>query len=151
MSQIHEGFTSHGHMIPGALIDNSQPWPKDLARCGGPAICFVCSREAVLYHETHQEREKPMNPLQLKNYTRRPFSVDAVQVTNENLEDVAKWCGGSVVNTTNEGKAVRLANSKSRRGPKLPLAKIGDWVLTGPDGFRAFSDGAFNKVFELTV
>ena len=100
---------------------SESPWPKDLALpCVADPLSVLSAREAVLYHETHQEKEKPMNPLQLKNYTRRLFSVDAVQVTNENLEDVAKWCGGSVVNTTNEGKAVRLANSKSRRGPKPP-------------------------------
>ncbi|MEO3860890.1 hypothetical protein [Acrocarpospora sp. B8E8] len=37
-------YTSHGHAY--GMIDTSQPRPNAVARCGGPRICAVCSREA---------------------------------------------------------------------------------------------------------
>lgn len=35
-----------------------------------------------------------MSPIEIDRYVRKPLYVQAIQVTDENLEDVAKWCGG---------------------------------------------------------
>jgi hypothetical protein len=39
------GYTSHGHPIPGRLLDPSRR--PLVARCGGPGLCSACSREAA--------------------------------------------------------------------------------------------------------
>lgn len=38
-------YTSHGHYIPGTQV-SALP-PRQVARCGGPGMCVVCSREAA--------------------------------------------------------------------------------------------------------
>lgn len=38
-------YTSHGHQIPGTMVDEERP--KSVARCGGPRLCSICSREAA--------------------------------------------------------------------------------------------------------
>ena len=39
-------YTSHGHHISGTIKDDSIP--AQVARCGGPGLCSVCSRETVV-------------------------------------------------------------------------------------------------------
>ena len=36
-------YTSHGHHIPGTVLDEK---PKSVARCGGIGLCGVCSTQA---------------------------------------------------------------------------------------------------------
>lgn len=38
-------YTSHGHHIPGTIMAER---PTSVARCGGPALCKQCGREAGL-------------------------------------------------------------------------------------------------------
>ena len=38
------GYTSHGHRITGVVQTGR---PASVARCGGPGVCTVCSREAA--------------------------------------------------------------------------------------------------------
>lgn len=38
-------YTSHGHAY--GVVDTSQPRPTAMARCGGPGLCAVCSKEAA--------------------------------------------------------------------------------------------------------
>ena len=38
------GYTSHGHRITGVVQTGR---PTSVARCGGPGVCTVCSREAA--------------------------------------------------------------------------------------------------------
>ena len=40
-------FTTHGHHIPGTTDEG--PWPSLRARCGGPGLCEVCSKQAAPY------------------------------------------------------------------------------------------------------
>ena len=35
--------------------------------------------------------------METATYDRRGFSVEAVQVTEENIADVAVWCGGHIL------------------------------------------------------
>lgn len=37
-------YTSHGHHIPGTVLDDN---PPPIARCGGPGLCDACSKEAA--------------------------------------------------------------------------------------------------------
>lgn len=40
-------FTSHGHHIPGTVLDDTDDNQRNVARCGGPGLCAECSQEAV--------------------------------------------------------------------------------------------------------
>lgn len=42
-------YTSHGHHIPGTILDKDRP--KGVARCGGLRFCKVCLKEAGKLNE----------------------------------------------------------------------------------------------------
>lgn len=102
-------------------------------------------------------------PLQIADYVRKPFAVQAVEVTAENIHEVAKWCGGKV-------KESNLTKTGGREGHqeyiKVPVNKplndrqtrayYGDWVLLpkegqGVDGFKVYTPKAFAGSFEKQV
>ena len=100
--------------------------------------------------------------VQTEAYTRKPFPVDAIQVTEENLKAVAKWCDGEVrYSTKTIGDDI-----ETREKIKIPYVKVnvhhplnerqtkayaGDWVLKSDSGFKVYTERAFEKNFELKM
>jgi hypothetical protein len=86
--------------------------------------------------------------MQTSVYNRKPLQVEAIQVTDDNLYEIAKWCGGDVhthpVNSKKhiEVKVLHPLHKKQSR------AAIGDWVLKSEQGFKIYADSAFRKGFE---
>lgn len=171
-------FTSHGHHIPGTILA-VRPRPS-VSRCGGPGLCQVCSAEAFDSLNRKQYLVIPSAPqsenamqketevvennmtVQTKKFLRKPFEVEAVQVTEENFEDVAAWCGGSIVtvqdtqtqnsipgvgdpNAPRRFISVEVARPLSRRQTE---AYVGDWVLYASKGFKVYANRAFSKNFD---
>lgn len=90
-----------------------------------------------------------INPQQ---YARKPFHIDAVQVTEENLKEVAQWCMGDVrTEARGDGETayikVRVHRPLNERQTK---AYAGDWVLYANKGFKVYTRQAFEKNFEPT-
>lgn len=98
--------------------------------------------------------------LKIEQYTRKPFPVDAVQVTEENLNEVAKWCGGDIHTST---KTLRNDAGEETGKIKLPFIKVdvhrplndrqtkafvGDWVLKSDSGFKVYTLKAFDNSFQ---
>jgi hypothetical protein len=79
-------------------------------------------------------------------YVRKPFEVEAVQVSAENIEEVAEWCAGSM-ETEGDDKyiKVRVARVLNDRQTK---AFIGDWVLYAGTGYKVYTAKAFAKTFD---
>lgn len=85
--------------------------------------------------------------LDTKKYSRKPFVIDAVQVTEENIADVAEWVSGDV-RTDSEKKQyvkVRVHNPRNDRQTK---AYVGDYVLYASTGYKVYTPKAFNASFE---
>lgn len=89
--------------------------------------------------------------LNIQRYVRRPFEVDAVQVTAENMEAIAEWTKGTIVREDPEVEDFqpyiaidvhRAANERQRR------ALVGDWVLKAGYGFKIFTQHSFGKSFK---
>lgn len=82
-------------------------------------------------------------------FVRRPFDVEAVQVTKENMEEVAKWCDGRVQHTaTREGPVAYIKVRVHRPlGVRQTQAFIGDWILYST-GYKVYLDEAFHASFE---
>lgn len=82
-------------------------------------------------------------------YARKPFEVDAVRVTAENMAEVATWCRGEV---SLEGELpqqtqhikIEVNNAINER---QTMAFVGDWVLKAGKGFKIYTAKAFNKSF----
>jgi len=79
---------------------------------------------------------------------RKPFEVDCVQVTTENMEEVAEWCMGNLNITDKADKfiKVRVHSPLTERQTK---AFAGDWVLYANKGYKVYTEKAFNNAFEL--
>ena len=83
--------------------------------------------------------------LQTTKFTRKPFEVDAVQVTAENIEEVAKWCQGEL--TTDDGQPCIKVRVLRALNPRQTMAFVGDWVLYAGTGYKVYIDRAFKKAF----
>ncbi len=82
-------------------------------------------------------------------YVRRPFYVDVVQVTAENIEAVATWCDGEVRSEANGGAQyikVRVSNPRTDRQTK---AFWNDFVLYAGSGYKVYTPKAFANSFEV--
>lgn len=67
--------------------------------------------------------------LDLKTFVRTPFSVKAIQVTEENIVDVALWCGGEITYTEGEKSSAIDVPVYNALSDAQARAQIGDWVL----------------------
>ena len=79
-------------------------------------------------------------------YVRKPLVVEAVQVTEENLYEVAKWCGGDV--KTFEGDRSIEVNVLHPNTKAQGIAKPGMWILRSNQGYKIFNDRAFVRGFD---
>lgn len=93
-----------------------------------------------------------------RKYVRKPLHVDAVQVTEENFSDIARWCFGEIGNIddspfdptadiqpTKQYIHVRVHNPKNSRQTK---AYVGDWILYTERGYKVYTTKAFQANFD---
>lgn len=82
----------------------------------------------------------------INSYSRKPFNVEAVQVTAENMAQVAEWCSGEVI-TDDTSKYVKVSVNKPLND-RLTKAFIGDWVSKAWFGYKVYTNRAFTREFE---
>ena len=88
--------------------------------------------------------------MEIKKYLRKPFSIEAVQVTPENMEEVAEWCGGTIMRNGTEGKNAYIKVKVYRPvSVRQSQAFAGDWVLRAGKGFKVYNEAAFENTFYL--
>lgn len=90
-------------------------------------------------------------------YSRKSFIVEAIQVTEENLQEVATWCGGEVQTTSRPQKGsdekesadfIKVKVANRARNDRQTRAYPGDWLLLSEVGFKVYTDRAFKNTFE---
>jgi len=85
--------------------------------------------------------------LPVKKFVHVPLFVDAVQVTRDNMDEVAQWCEG-VVNKDDKNSmfirvvAIRPAHDRQTR------AYPRDWVLKTKSGFKVYRPDPFKRDFD---
>lgn len=96
-----------------------------------------------------------MSSVQTQEFRRKSFNVQAVQVQPDNMKDVAKWCGGQIMDDgekeghlSREYIKVRVAYPINERQTQ---AYLGDWVLKSGKSFKVYTNSAFEKSFEKPV
>ncbi len=94
--------------------------------------------------------------MKTERYMRNPFFVDAVQVTEENFDEVAAWCQGEI---RLKGTLPRQMGSEEAQerfikvrvfrpmGEEQTMAFVGDWVLYAGTGYKVYKQPAFEKSF----
>jgi hypothetical protein len=83
--------------------------------------------------------------MQTATYIRKPFEVEGVQVTAENMNEVAVWAGGQVV--IQDGNYIKI-EVKQVINEKQTKAFVGDWVLKAGSSFKVYTNVAFTRNFE---
>ena len=78
-------------------------------------------------------------------YVRKPFEVEAVEVTAENIEEIKDWCEGTLDSDNRPFIKVKVARALNERQTK---AYPGDWVLYAGTGFKVYTAKAFHRTFE---
>ena len=101
-----------------------------------------------------------------EKYSRKAFEVEAVEVTPQNIHEVAQWCGGEVKqsDTSKDGgregfQEYIKVQVKRPLSDRQTRAYYGDWVLlakagagdAGPAGFKVYTPKAFTSSFEKKV
>jgi hypothetical protein len=92
--------------------------------------------------------------LKTDRFVRKPFFIDAVQVTEENINAVAKWCQGEVrtggVFSEEEDDNIRYIKVRVHRplNERQTKAFVGDWVLYAGTGYKVYTPKAFANSFE---
>lgn len=77
---------------------------------------------------------------------RRPLTVEAWRITEDNVTDVAEWSGGIVLRGGLNGVAIHTDTDD------LVHAKPGDWVIRGPFGdFYPAADRVVFASYEAVV
>lgn len=81
--------------------------------------------------------------MEFKEFVRRPFKVEAVRITEENIEEIAKMIGE--IKTKGDEKVIVL---DKRIVPNMPRAYVGWWVTRFNDNLRCYSNKIFNEQFQ---
>lgn len=88
-----------------------------------------------------------------KKFIRKPLFVEAVQVTDENFDSIAKWCHGDIC--ADGADHVKPPGTKYIRihvlnpmNPRQTRAYVGDWILYTDKGFKIYTDNAFTSSFD---
>jgi len=78
-----------------------------------------------------------------------PREVEAVQVTADNMIEVAQWCGG----TTGMADSVPFVRIRAQRHTPVQFTRAleGYWVVKLNKNYRVYSDDSFNRSFNLVV
>lgn len=78
--------------------------------------------------------------------------VEAIQLTADNIEQVAEWCNGEIIEVSfvdGEQPAIRLkTNCPPVSGPKMETANLTNWVTQDEDGFQVYDSGTFDITFQ---
>lgn len=95
---------------------------------------------------------KDSTVIKTRKYVRKPFEVQAIQVTEENFEELAKWCDGIITTTRSpEGETKRYIKVNVSRplNERQTQAYVGDWLLEAEKGLKVYADGPFVRNFAL--
>lgn len=89
--------------------------------------------------------------LDIQSYVSKPIRVEAVQVTLENIVEVAAWCGGEKRTTMDGDKFIYYirVDVKRPRYERQTKAFVGDWVLKSPTMWKVYTPSGFKNSFEL--
>ena len=94
-----------------------------------------------------QPQKEGIMTVTTEKFARKPFYVDTVQVTEENINDVAAWCEGEVRTFADGNKYVKVHVHRPLND-RQTMASIGDWVLFAGSGFKVYTTKAFFASFE---
>lgn len=95
-----------------------------------------------------------MEQLELKEYDRKSFTVVAVQVTLDNVNQVAEWCKGTVekiptrmMGTETLLPCIKIKGQGNNKG-QVFTATLGCYVVELKGSFRVYKQNSFASSFD---
>lgn len=95
--------------------------------------------------------------METNEYIRKPFTVTAVEVTFENINEVAEWCKGTVamentrlLGTETKLPVIKLKGQGDSRGKEF-TATLGCYIVELKGAFRIYKQVQFFQSFEQKV
>lgn len=86
--------------------------------------------------------------METEKYQRKTFIVNAVQVTEENMAEIAVWTSGNIVQKDDAPGPYVDIDTHQPINERQTQAYIDDWVLETGGTFKIFTPKAFKKNFE---
>ena len=101
----------------------------------------------------HLSRKSERGTVETTRYVRRPFYIEAVQVTENNMGEVAAWCVGNVLEKDSRSGPVSYVhvNVTHPVNERQTMAFVGDWVLKAGTTFKVYTTRAFEQNFEVST
>lgn len=84
--------------------------------------------------------------MEFKTFIRKPFQVQAVQITSENMEEVAIMIGGRI--KVDESTDIPFIQLNRQIIPNVGKAYIGWWVTQLGENFRCYATKVFHEQFD---
>lgn len=92
--------------------------------------------------------------MEIKKYDRKPFSVMAVKVDFKNIDEIATWCKGAIIEQKTKMMgvetsvpAIRIDGQGDNRG-KFFIASLGCYVVELKGSFRVYKPAQFDSSFD---
>ncbi len=89
--------------------------------------------------------------MNIEQFVRKEFPVEGVRVTAENMEEVAKWAGGTIhrkpASKAHPSALYIHIDVVQPRNVGQTMAFAGNWVLKLGTGFKIYTDTAFQNTF----
>ena len=82
--------------------------------------------------------------MDFKDYIRKPFTIKAVEVTEENFEEIAALCGKSIQLTEKGDRFILVNRRVIPNGTKI---FVGWWITVMDDNIRCYPPRSFNNQF----
>lgn len=79
-----------------------------------------------------------------QDYVRTPFAIKAIEVTEDNFEDVAAFCGKSIEVTSKGDRYIFVNRRIIPTGSKI---FVGWWITLMDDNVRCYPPRSFNSQF----
>lgn len=93
-----------------------------------------------------------------REFVASAIKIDAVQVTNENIHDLAAWCHGDVKDYSNtlldfpdQRLYIQFIATDRQFRSRQALAFVDDWIFTHQKKFDTLQDKAFKEEFQPAV
>ena len=104
---------------------------------------------AYLQRSEPEDNTYKSNP---RYFRRRKNQIEAVRVDEENVKDVAKWCGGEALRVASSGY-IKAENQPALKVPSLgePITVwLGEWLVKDEDGrYSVMDNREFTTEFEF--
>lgn len=93
--------------------------------------------------------------MKIQQYTRKPFPVNAVQVSLADIDAIAEWCKGTIelvptkmLGTETPLPVIKIQGQGDNRGKEF-TATLGCYVVEQKGSFRVYKPSQFDASFEL--